>query len=103
MYQEFEQLTERVTTFIEYCNGEYTREEMISLYQGVIFKCSVFYQVLKNEHRINIYFLGQDDQNIISECLHEENTVFKGYFTNDKSSLPFLKEMVEKREVKYMF
>ncbi|RPD96966.1 hypothetical protein EG487_24180 [Paenibacillus polymyxa] len=32
MYQEFEQLTERVTTVIEYCNGEYTREEMISLY-----------------------------------------------------------------------
>ncbi|UMY54383.1 hypothetical protein MLD56_23130 [Paenibacillus peoriae] len=101
MYQEFEQLTERVTTFIEYCNGEYTREEMISLYQGVIFKCSEFYQVLENQRRINIYFLGQDDQNIISECFHEENTVFKGHFSNDKSSLTFLKELVEKREVKY--
>ncbi|MET3207076.1 UNVERIFIED_CONTAM: hypothetical protein ABIC26_000010 [Paenibacillus sp. PvR008] len=101
MYQEFEQLTERVTTFIEYCNGEYTREEMISLYQGVIFKCSEFYQVLKNEHRINVYFLGQDNQNIISKCFHEENTVFKGFFLNDKSSLLFLKGMVEKPEAKY--
>ncbi|MGG1616002.1 hypothetical protein ACIFQM_11005 [Paenibacillus sp. NRS-1782] len=101
MYQEFEQLTERVTTFIEYCNGEYTREEMISLYQGVIFKCSEFYQVLKNEHQINVYFLGQDNQNIISKCFHEENTVFKGFFSNDKSSLLLLKGMVEKPEAKY--
>ncbi|WP_440113460.1 hypothetical protein [Paenibacillus sp. QZ-Y1] len=78
MYLEFEQLTDRVTTFIEYCNGEYTQEEMISLYQGVLFKCSEFYQVLKNQHPINIYFLGQDDENIITQCLMKKIQYLKG-------------------------
>ncbi|MFC9711164.1 hypothetical protein ACFTRD_23705 [Paenibacillus sp. NPDC056933] len=100
-YQEFEQLTESVTTFIEYCNGEYTREEMISLYNGVIFKCSEFYQVLKNQHRVNIYFLGQDDENIITQCFREEYTVFKGFFSDDKNLFPFLKGIVEKQEAEY--
>ncbi|WP_440113457.1 hypothetical protein [Paenibacillus sp. QZ-Y1] len=32
---------------------------------------------------------------------NEENTVFKGFFSNDKNSLPFLKRIVEKQEDEY--
>jgi len=100
-YQNFEQLTVRVTSFIEYCNGNYIREEMISLYHGLILECTEFYQLLKNQNRVNIYFLGQEDESIITQCFHEEYTAFKGFFSNDKNSLPFLKRMLEKQETEY--